>query len=142
MIDALKLQDIFLDSLFREEEIEDGKPKSGLDFVECHGIIINVAFHKERLISHKEDVKSFLCELNPNFSKGLSFLEMSLDKDGNQWGEHRNAEQLILLGYGLGYISYLIPKVLWSQLPGGVPFIVVHFDKMDNVAINKAKKWR
>ena len=131
MISATKLQEVFLDCLFREEELEGGRPIGGLEWVPCSGIVNNVGFHKERLKAHRDDVKAFLNELNPKFSEGLSFLEMPMDKDGNQWGEQRNAEQLMLLGYGLGYISYPVPRELWKMLPGGVPFVVIDFEKMN-----------
>lgn len=132
MINTKELQEVFLDCLFRENELVGGKPVDGLEYVLCSGIVNSIGFHKERLQSHKKDIKSFLNNLNPKFSEGLSFIEMPMDKDGNQWGEQRSAEQLMLLGYGLGYVSYPLPRNLWRVLPGGVPFVVIDFDKMNS----------
>lgn len=135
MIDGMKLQEIFLDCLFKEEELEhvDGKTlvKGDIKPVPAMGVVNNVAFHPDRLQSHHDEVKEMFNQLSPQFQEGLSFIQMPMDKDGNQWGEQRSAEQLMLLGIGLKYVTLPMPRPLWGLCPGGVPFVIVDFNKMN-----------
>jgi len=128
MIDATKIREILIDSLFTPEEVKNELPKQG--YIPGNGITIKVAFHPARLESHREEVKSILEQLNRNFfvdgGGGWSFLNLPFDKDGNQWGEHDTAQQLMILGIALGMITYLIGmRESWGALPGGVPYIVI-----------------
>lgn len=119
---ATKVHDIFLDCLFKEDEDKT-------DYIPCKGITINVGLHPQRVESHKDEIYTLLQELPENFQKehggGWSFLEASVDKNGNQWGEHKNIEELMLLGMAIQKVEYLLPRELWMILPGGLPYIVV-----------------
>ena len=93
--------DIIRDCLWKPEEISSpDTPPDNTVFGE--GITMRMGFNPERLQEHKEDVRSMLLELPEDFlaSKGggWSFLNACVTKDGVQWGEHRNVEELILLG--------------------------------------------
>ncbi len=66
-------------------------------------------------------------ENNP--SGGWTFLNLCNDKNGNQWGEHRNMEELVCLSIALNMGKYLMPKVLWGSLPGGMPYISFNTEK-------------
>jgi hypothetical protein len=55
----------------------------------------------------------------------MSFLNACMTKDDNQWGEHQNMEQLLALGIAIGYARILLPRNMWSVLPGGVPYFSV-----------------
>jgi hypothetical protein len=70
-----------------------------------------------------------LNELPSSFKKdiggGWSFLQACETKDGVQWGEHRNMEQLFVLGMALGKVRYCLPRDLWQVLPGGMPYLVI-----------------
>jgi hypothetical protein len=130
MIDTKRLEDIFLDCLFRDEEIVDGKPTS--DPIIVDGITMNVGFHKERLISYKDELKKMLDALPTEFQPtskegggGWSFLNMCNTKDGYQWGEHRNMEQLCLLTIGNDLGCFPLPKDMWNVLPGGMPYFCI-----------------
>ena len=58
---------------------------------------------------------------------GWSFLNMCVDKDGNQWtGFHEIVDKLLMLGIAIGKMSFLLPKQMWSILPGGMPYVVVN----------------
>ena len=109
----------FMDSLFK-----DGEPTEPRIVVE--GMVTTFGFHPERLGSHREIVLECLRELHPNFKRssggGWSTLQMAMTKDGHQWGEHRNVEQLATLAIGLGLGAWLLPRDMWPILPGGMPY--------------------
>ena len=119
------VQAVFLDCLFKKEEIVDGKPPS--DAVIVEGVVQKFGLHKQRLESHRSEVAELLAELPDEFSKGggWSFLNMCNTKDGVQWGEHRNMEQLMVLGVWLGLMRFAFPRDMWIVLPGGVPYVSV-----------------
>lgn len=60
---------------------------------------------------------------------GWSFLNMCMTKDGEQWGEHPNMEELMVLGCGLGLMKLQLPRAVWSSLPGGVPYLSVNLQQ-------------
>lgn len=130
MIDTEKIDAAMRDSLFRNEEVPDGKPPA--DAVIVDGVRSKFGFHKARLESHREEVREALAQLSDQFHRGRgdgwSFLNACMDKDGNQWGEHRNVEQLVCLGIALGLVEYCLPKEMWSVLPGGMPYFAVNLN--------------
>lgn len=101
----------------------DGEPTDNAVMVK--GITINIGFHPERLKAHREEISKFLDELPVEFKDGYSFLGACIDKDGKQWGEHHNVEQLMLLGIASGRVKLLLPRDLWKSLPGGMPYFIV-----------------
>ena len=114
---------VFMDCLFR-----DGEDTS--KHVKAEGIVRNVEFHPERLESHRAEIVAMLDELPEQFQEksggGWSFLNACNDKHGNQWtGLHQTMEQLFQLGIGIGKVKSLIPREMWSALPGGMPYYVV-----------------
>jgi hypothetical protein len=122
-LDANKVREIFVDSLYKEDEVD----KSNAILVD--GITVKVGFNPVRLNSHNTEIIELLDELNDNFKQsvggGYSFLSACYDKHGNLWGEHRNMEELFLLGMAINKVSYLLPREMWSALPGGVPYLVI-----------------
>ena len=116
------VREIFLDCLFKENENRDNA-------IMAAGITFSVGFNPIRLNKHKEDIVQLLDNLKDEFKQdlggGYSFLEACFDKDGNHWGEHRNAEELFLLGIAIDKVEYLLPRELWMTLPGGVPYLVI-----------------
>jgi hypothetical protein len=125
---AYEVEKVFIDCLFRPEEVEDGKPKEG-EMVVVEAIVATFGFHPARLESHREDVRRFLLLLPDNFfagkGGGWTFLMLPFANDGEQWGEHRNAEQLLALAIGLKFATYPLfaDRETWKDLPGGVPYI-------------------
>jgi len=119
-----KVDTIFLDSLFTDEEIDGSNtPPEGAVLVE--GIVSKFGFHPERLATHKDQISDLIKLMPEEFSKGggWSFLNLCMDKDGNQWGEHRNMEQLVALAIATEQGKYVMPREMWSVLPGGMPYI-------------------
>ncbi len=124
---AERVEEIFKDCLYRNEEIKDGKPPDGTVVIE--GIVSKYGLHPSRLETHRQEVRQMLDELPDEFKigtgAGWSFLNMCVRKDGVHWGEHPSMELLVCLGIGLGYVRYCLPREMWSALPGGVPYISV-----------------
>lgn len=92
-------------------------------------VFIEVGFHPERLESHKQEIKNLLMGLPRQFREkeggGWSFLQACMDKDGNQWGEHKDVEALVCLGIATGQAKFQLPRDMWKVLPGGMPYFVV-----------------
>lgn len=122
---------VFMDSLFTDEEAKNITEDSEF-LVVAEGVTTKVGFNPDRLLSHKEDVKTMLYELPEAFFKdsggGWSFLNAITTKDGTQWAEHKNVDQLLTLGLGLNLVSYLMPREMWKILPGAMPYFVVDLE--------------
>lgn len=112
---------VLCDCFFKEEELKNGVPIVD-EYVSVDGIARKFGFNKERLFGHKQDIIDLIDQL-PDFSEGVSFLNLPFTKDGLQWGEQINAEQLIVLGIGVGVLEELLPRKDWVFCPGSVPFI-------------------
>ncbi len=121
------VETIFLNSMFSDNEIVDGIIPD--DAIKVEGITMNVGFKSTNLEAYRDDVKNMLLELPEPFFKetggGWSFLNAIETKDGEQWAEHRNLEQLVLLGIGLGYVTFLMPRNMWVMFPGGMPYFQI-----------------
>ena len=114
-IDPAKVNQIFKDSLSKDGAVVDGiTARYGLD-----------------VSGKEEEIGDILAELPDEFQStkggGWSFLNACNDRDGNQWtGQHSVMEELFCLGIAAGKAKYLMPREMWSVLPGGVPYIVVN----------------
>lgn len=132
MIDAKRISAMIRASLWTEEQMaaagHDQKAMMEKSVI-VHGITQNLAFQPENLEVHRAEVSRFLQALDSSFMEsgggGMSFVHMSFDRSGEQWGEQRNAEELLCMGIGLGLCEFLLPRDLWAGLPGGVPYVVV-----------------
>lgn len=114
---AKKVEELMLDCL---NGSEDGA-------LRVDGIVRNFGFSPVKIDQHREEIRALLNEMPDTFHKGKgdgwSFLNLCNDKLGNQWGEHRDMEALVALGIAAGMASYLLPRDMWSILPGGVPYV-------------------
>lgn len=122
-IDPQKVEEIFRDCLFRDGE-------DTTTHVRAEGISMTVGFNLERLESHRAEIESMLSELPEEFFEsgggGWSFLNACNDRHGNQWtGLQLRMDQLFQLGIAIGRVKYLLPREVWSVLPGGMPHLVV-----------------
>jgi hypothetical protein len=129
MIDAKKLNAIFIDCLFNMTELVNGEPT--IPQIIVNGIFSNFVFHPDRLKSHTTEIKEMLNNLPLNFQPsskrgggGMSILNMCNDKNDVQWGEHENVEQLCVLSIGLD-LACFPPKSMWNALPGGLPYFCI-----------------
>jgi hypothetical protein len=111
-----------------EELIKDCLNGSEDGAILVNGIVRNFGFSPEKIASHKREIRELLNEMPLQFHKatggGWSFLNLCMDKDGEQWGEQSDCESLIVLGIAAKLASYVMPRDMWSILPGGVPYIV------------------
>lgn len=131
-ISADAVEQAFLDCLYKQEELEGlppGEPPVGVVAVE--GIVRRYGFHPERLEAKRLAVLTWLKALPTEFHKtgggGWSFLNACNQSDGRQWtGSHRHMEQLFCLALGLGLAECQMPREMWSALPGGMPYYIVH----------------
>jgi hypothetical protein len=128
ILTASNVSHILRDCLFNADEMDGNTPKAEIEMVQATGVVGSFGFHEERLESHWKIIKGFLEQLPDEFRQskggGCSFLNMCNRKDGEQWGEHRNMDELLCLGLGLGMIQYPMPRETWQVLPGGMPYVV------------------
>lgn len=124
MINQKEITDIFLDCLFKQDEIVNDKPT--IDPIYATGIVIDkFGFNPERIKLYNEDIKKAVDQLHETFDKGWSFLNIGLLKDGTIWTtSHQCMEQLLVLGIATGFLKYTLPKKSWRILPGGVPYVI------------------
>lgn len=119
---ASNLDNVFRDCLFKDGE-DTSNPAVG------QGIMHDFGFNRERLDSHAETIQSMLNELPDDFQEGkgggMSFLNACMTRDGHQWGEHSNMEQLFAIGIASGKVKLLLPREMWGALPGGMPYYSV-----------------
>lgn len=125
-INATRVVEIVKDCLFSDEEIVDGKPDG--EFIEVRGLMGGFGFHPGRIDQHRKEINDMLDQLPDSFSKskggGMSFLNMCVDKDDNQWGEHIHMDHLVCLGIAIGRAEYL-GREMASMLPGGMPYVSI-----------------
>ena len=124
LLNSERVEAIFMDCLFKEGE-------DTTNHVKAEGITHNVGFHPERLEGYKTEIATMLAELPDSFKKtgggGMSFLQACEDKHGNQWtGSHQRMEQLFQLGAGIDKVECLMPRAMWSTLPGGMPYYCIN----------------
>ena len=117
------VESVFIDCLFKEGEDTSTQ-------IVAEGIVSSAGFNPERIEAHRQEILDMLAELPDEFKVnsggGMSFLNACLDRHGNQWtGMHRTMEHLFQLGIATGKATYLLPRELWSALPGGMPYISV-----------------
>jgi hypothetical protein len=122
---AQNVNQLFLYLLFN-----DGEDTTSA--VIAHGCVHNIGFHPGRLSEKRADILDMLSQLPIEFQKsgggGYTFLNACLTANGDQWGDQQVADQLLVMGIASRYAAILLPRELWSSLPGGVPYFVV-FDK-------------
>ena len=89
--------------------------------------MMKCGFHPQRLESHKAEIKQLLAQLPHQFNEGggWTFLNACVTEAGDQWGEHRNIDQLLMLGVASKLAEYCMPREFWPVLPGGMPYFKV-----------------
>ena len=114
---------IFMDCLF-----QDGEDTT--DPAIAEGITSKFGFHKGRLESYRDNISDMLSQLPKEFQEdiggGMTFLNACNNAKGEQWtGLHSVMEQLFSLGQACEKVKCLMPRDMWSALPGGMPYYAV-----------------
>jgi hypothetical protein len=109
---------------WRQEEDRDE------DRLRVDGIITSAPFSQTRVTNHAAEIKRLLLELPDQFRRssggGWTILNACTDRHGRFWtGEQVVVEQLVLLGLAAGLVTWMLPRDLWSILPGGMPYVRV-----------------
>ena len=125
---AAKLSPSAVDAIFRECLFRDGEDTS--EHVRADGITFSAGFHPARLADNAESIAEMLNELPEMFREGegggWSFLQACEDRHGSMWtGDHGVMDQLFMLGVAAGKAKCLLPREMWSALPGGMPYYVI-----------------
>ena len=106
---------------------EEGEPTE--DRVEAHGVMLNAGFHPGRLKQEQDNIHSMLVQLPSEFMDnnggGHTFLNAYKTKDDIHWGEHRDIDNLMVLGLATGFVSFPLPRSMWPWLPGSMPYFTV-----------------
>ncbi len=137
MINPERVVEIMRDCLYTDDEVAADDITSVEDLPEgtvvVEGILSTFGFEPARLESHRDEVTKMLQGLPTEFRDqahggggGWSFLNACQDANDEQWtGLHRTMDALFVLGIGLGLAEWLMPRDMWSVLPGGMPYVVV-----------------
>lgn len=130
-ITAVEVENVFKNCLFTDNEVDTfGKEELMKSAILAEGVKTSCGFHPERLESNRDKICEMLMCLDPTFrisvGGGWSFLNGCIDSKGQQWGEHKNLEQLILLGIAIDRVSFSMPREGWLALPGGVPYFTIN----------------
>jgi hypothetical protein len=95
----------------------------------AEGVMMTVGFHPGRLAEFRADIKELLLQLPSDFHEdrggGMSFLNACYTADDEHWGEHRNIDQLLMLGIATDQAKILFPRSMWGILLGGLPYFCV-----------------
>ena len=137
MISPKRIKEILTDCLLNEDELdteldEEGKivkqePKNDVKYIQVDSLMSKWGFVEERLKGHEKEIVELLKKLPSNFREdvggGWTFLNMAMDKDMNQWGEQIDCDSLVALALGVGRCNFKLPREMWKDLPGGVPYL-------------------
>lgn len=122
-LNTSNVNQVFLKVLFTEQETPENA-------IKVSGIVNNFGFHPERILEQKENIRGLLMQLPNEFMAsgggGYSFLQACVTSEGQQWGEHRDMEQLFALGLACGLVDELLPIEMRQLLPGGMPYYIVN----------------
>lgn len=122
---AKEIEDVLKDCLYKEEELIDAGPPP--DAIIVDGIMSKFALHPGRIAANKEKIAAFCNQMADEFQRkkggGWTFLNLCMTKEGVQWGEHHNCEQLVVLAIASDQGCYPLPRMLWQAMPGGMPYV-------------------
>lgn len=125
MIDPQMVIEIMENCLFRDEELPTENRETWVreNGIIVTGVVNDFGFHRGRIRAAEPRIRAMIGELPATFDDGMSFLQMCVDKNGEQWtGLHTVMEALACLGEAVGCFKCLAPKEIWPMLPGGMPY--------------------
>lgn len=131
MINSERITEMFLNSLYSQEEVEslgitaEKHPEDSRIIQGLTGSFLVAPRIKE----HRAELIEMLRELPDVFRQsvggGRSFTSMCVDRNGELWtGMHRVMEQFVILSLANELISMTSP-IMSRGLPGGVPIITI-----------------
>lgn len=125
MICPDEINKILISCLYTNEELGalPTMNKTPPGMIPARGVMLSVGFNPTMIDLRRNRIHEILTEINPSFKEGISFMDLPFDKDKNQWGEQRNADQLLVLGIAIGELKILMPREMWPMLPGGMPIL-------------------
>ena len=98
--------------------------------LKVEGLLCDFGFSPEKIQLHREEIRALLDQMPREFhlngGGGYSFLQLPFTQNGEQWGEQRGAEALLCLGIAAGMATILLPREMWSMLPGNVPYVMIN----------------
>lgn len=96
--------------------------------ITVEGITATFKFDPKKIEANRAAIITIINEMDDKFFEstggGGSFLNLCLDKNGHQWGEHVDCDALIILAMAIGRCRYCLPREIWGGLPGGMPYVV------------------
>jgi hypothetical protein len=126
---AQRVNAIFIDCLFTEAELaslEPGVPPEGAIVVDS--FLGSFGLHSGRVAAHKDEIRECLAGLPSQFYQGggggWSTLNLCMDENDIQWGEHVNVQELCVLAIAAGFGRWLMPRSMWSVFPAAMPYVV------------------
>jgi hypothetical protein len=127
--DATRIKAIIMDCLYTEEELDALNGAQPSDAVIVRGVVGHMGFHPQRLASHKDDIREQLEGLPDNFRRdkggGWSFLNACMSRTDEQWGQHIDIDNLLMLGIATEQARFQLPREVWGVMPGGMPYFSV-----------------
>jgi hypothetical protein len=125
---AENVDKLFRSLLFTKEEVDRCTTPPTAIIVE--GILAKFGLHPERVKEAEVAISSLLDQLPDEFkfdgeTGGSSFLRACFNKNGEQWADHRNMEQLFVMGLAIKRVKYYVPRELWGAFPGSMPILMV-----------------
>lgn len=97
------------------------------------GVCIGAAFDRDKIEAHEDEIFQMLMQLPAEFHTpcgggGWTFLNMCIDRDGNQWTDfHQIMDMLVCLGLAIGAVEFLFKqRDLWQTMPGGMPYLSIN----------------
>lgn len=128
LINSSRIYEIFMDCLFREE------PSDSDSCIAVYGCQGKFGFNPDKIEDNQSEIHKILQNLQEEFFEtkggGYSFLNLPFDKNGDQWGEQISADRLMLLGLASGWMQYLFDQKMWTALPGRVPYVMIHENRI------------
>ncbi len=123
---ATTVRDLLIGCLFADEDLVDGKLPREPIITEC--VVQKFGFDPLRVQERREAILAVVKQIvKDKFYQskggGWSFLELPFTREDEQWGEHRNAEDLLALGMAIGVAGFCCERHLWPMLPGGMPYV-------------------
>lgn len=88
------------------------------------GVVLRFGFDPAAVERNRARIDALIDAVVPDqFYEGMSFLQLCEDRSGEQWGAQRDMDALLCLGIAVKRAKILLPRGLWSALPGGVPYV-------------------